>query len=153
MDEKPKKVIYKRWWFWITILIIVGIMGSGSDSTSSVNTKDNESSALETVNIIDNEETIEIKQKAEAEAAQIEKDRLDKVEEERLAKVEADRLAKIEASKTVNASQEKSYIVYITRTGEKYHRSGCRYLSQSCIQTNLNDAISDGFTPCKVCRP
>ena len=43
--------------------------------------------------------------------------------------------------------------VYITRTGEKYHRSGCRYLSQSKIAISLADAKARGKTPCSVCDP
>lgn len=43
--------------------------------------------------------------------------------------------------------------VYITRTGKKYHVSGCRYLRQSKIKTNLAQAKADGYKPCKVCDP
>lgn len=48
---------------------------------------------------------------------------------------------------------KKSYTVYITRTGHKYHRSGCRYLSRSKITISLSTAISEGYTPCSVCCP
>jgi hypothetical protein len=41
--------------------------------------------------------------------------------------------------------------VYITRTGSKYHRSGCRYLKSS-IPMSLDDA-KRRYTPCSVCRP
>ncbi len=47
----------------------------------------------------------------------------------------------------------KTDIVYITRTGEKYHRAGCRYLSKSQIPIERSQAISRGYTPCSVCRP
>ena len=30
--------------------------------------------------------------------------------------------------------------VYVTRTGEKYHREGCRYLSRRKIATSLREA-------------
>lgn len=43
--------------------------------------------------------------------------------------------------------------VHITKTGEKYHRSGCRYLRQSDITVSLNEAKSRGLTPCSVCNP
>jgi len=43
--------------------------------------------------------------------------------------------------------------VYITRTGSKYHRSGCRYLSKSKAPLALKDAKRRGLTPCKVCKP
>lgn len=45
------------------------------------------------------------------------------------------------------------YVVYITRTGAKYHRAGCRYLSKSCIETTKNSAVSRGYGACKVCNP
>jgi len=43
--------------------------------------------------------------------------------------------------------------VYITKTGEKYHRLGCQYLRESCIAISLAEAIRRGYTPCKVCNP
>ena len=43
--------------------------------------------------------------------------------------------------------------VYITRTGTKYHRTGCRYLSRSRIPIKLSDAKRRGYTPCSVCKP
>jgi hypothetical protein len=42
--------------------------------------------------------------------------------------------------------------VYVTRTGAKYHRDGCRYLSRSKIPMTLKEAAKR-FEPCKVCRP
>lgn len=44
-------------------------------------------------------------------------------------------------------------IVYITRTGSKYHRAGCRYLRKSSIPITLKKAKSGGYTPCSVCNP
>ena len=46
-----------------------------------------------------------------------------------------------------------SQTVYITNTGEKYHSSGCRYLSKSKIPISLSDAKARGYTPCSVCNP
>lgn len=43
--------------------------------------------------------------------------------------------------------------VYITKTGEKYHADGCRYLSRSKIAIALGDAVAQGYDPCKVCKP
>lgn len=42
--------------------------------------------------------------------------------------------------------------VYVTKTGKKYHRDGCRYLSQSRIPMSLSDAKSR-YDPCSVCNP
>ena len=43
--------------------------------------------------------------------------------------------------------------VYRTNTGSKYHKAGCRYLKSSCTEITMDQAISMGLTPCKVCRP
>lgn len=47
----------------------------------------------------------------------------------------------------------KSYTVYITKTGEKYHASGCQYLSKSKIAIDKSKAISQGYTACSRCKP
>jgi hypothetical protein len=60
---------------------------------------------------------------------------------------------KVESNKVPVVSDEKTYTVYITKTGEKYHRSGCKYLKKSSIAINSGDAISQGYGPCSVCNP
>lgn len=49
------------------------------------------------------------------------------------------------------SSQPQSVTVYITKTGSKYHRSGCQYLSKSKIAISLDDAKSRGYTACSRC--
>jgi len=44
-------------------------------------------------------------------------------------------------------------MVYITRTGSKYHLAGCPHLTKSKIPIFLKDAKARGYGPCKVCRP
>jgi micrococcal nuclease len=51
------------------------------------------------------------------------------------------------------SGQSQSDIVYITKTGTKYHRAGCRYLSLSAIPISREEAIRRGYTPCSVCKP
>lgn len=52
---------------------------------------------------------------------------------------------------TPPATNDQGYTVYITNTGSKYHRAGCRYLKDSQIAININDAIAQGYTACKNC--
>lgn len=52
-----------------------------------------------------------------------------------------------------NITIKKETTVYITKTGAKYHTSSCRYLSQSKISISKKEAISKGYTACKVCKP
>jgi hypothetical protein len=44
-------------------------------------------------------------------------------------------------------------IVYITRTGKKYHLKNCRTLRNPKIPVKLKDAVKDGYEPCKICHP
>ena len=44
-------------------------------------------------------------------------------------------------------------VVYVTKTGRKYHRAGCRYLKYSSRAVSREEAEHWGLEPCKVCRP
>lgn len=44
-------------------------------------------------------------------------------------------------------------IVFITRTGIRYHKGDCRYLRKSKIPICIEEACEKGYTPCKVCKP
>jgi hypothetical protein len=43
--------------------------------------------------------------------------------------------------------------VFITASGDKYHRDGCRHLRKSKIETTRGEAEKAGKTACKVCKP
>ena len=43
--------------------------------------------------------------------------------------------------------------VYITKTGDKYHKSTCHYLKHSKKEITLAMAIESGLTPCTICKP
>ncbi len=46
--------------------------------------------------------------------------------------------------------QRSGETVYITKTGSKYHSSGCRFLSKSKIPISLEEAKAR-YSPCSVC--
>lgn len=50
-----------------------------------------------------------------------------------------------------SASTQQSRTVYITDTGSKYHRAGCRYLKKSQHAISLSEAKRLGYTACSVC--
>ena len=56
-----------------------------------------------------------------------------------------------EAQDTVRGEEED--IVYITETGEKYHRAGCQYLRNSSQEIARGEAEARGLTPCSKCNP
>ena len=54
-------------------------------------------------------------------------------------------------AKTIKTHQVEQ-VVYITRTGSKFHRAGCRYLRRSSIKIDRSDA-EKYYTPCSICNP
>ena len=58
----------------------------------------------------------------------------------------------VKGSETQSTEQTEEVTVYITRSGAKYHRAGCRYLRKSTISISLKDARGR-YTPCSVCSP
>jgi hypothetical protein len=59
----------------------------------------------------------------------------------------------VAAQQGTTKQDQKAQTVYITRTGKKYHREGCRYVATSKIPISLKDAKAKGYTACKVCHP
>jgi phosphatidylserine/phosphatidylglycerophosphate/cardiolipin synthase-like enzyme len=51
------------------------------------------------------------------------------------------------------AQPAHSDTVYITSSGTKYHRLGCRYLKKGGTAISRADAESQGYAPCSVCKP
>ncbi len=45
----------------------------------------------------------------------------------------------------------KDSIVYVTKTGIKYHRSWCNCLRYSCLEMTFGEAIKRRYTPCEFC--
>ncbi len=55
-------------------------------------------------------------------------------------------------SKTSDSASVEN-VVYITKTGHKFHQAWCRYLKYSRTEIDRAEAIRLGYSACKVCRP
>jgi hypothetical protein len=51
------------------------------------------------------------------------------------------------------ATAARLQTVYKTKTGDKYHAFGCRYLKKSCIAISIEDAKKEGLSACSRCSP
>lgn len=49
------------------------------------------------------------------------------------------------------AQETRDCVVYVTRTGERYHKEWCSYLRYSRFAISRSEAIQRGYTPCKRC--
>lgn len=91
------------------------------------------------------------KKEAEEKAAQ-EAAAKAKAEAEAAAQAQAQTEVQQQAQATSQAQQDNDPIVYITNTGGKYHRAGCRFLKQSQIEKHLSE-VKGSYEPCGVCNP
>lgn len=60
------------------------------------------------------------------------------------------------AEATPKAAEASTETVYVVGSGERYHRSDCRYVKEGgdrVREKTLSEATSEGYTPCKVCKP
>ena len=46
---------------------------------------------------------------------------------------------------------KKDCVVYITRTGARYHRSNCGSLRKSRVALSRSEALASGYTACGNC--
>ena len=46
-----------------------------------------------------------------------------------------------------------SQTVYTTKSGEKYHKTNCRYLKYSKKETTIKKVKAIGYVACKICKP
>ena len=97
-------------------------------------------------------------QEKKAEEERIATEKAKQEEQERLAaeqaeaEAQAQAQAQAEAQTTSQAQENNDPVVYITQSGNKYHRSGCRYLKKSSIEKRLSE-VKGSYSPCGVCNP
>lgn len=99
--------------------------------------------------------TVHIKLVRDAEAmaeAQAAKEQAAAAAEEEAAAAVAEQEAAAAAA-AASAGGGGGDTVYITKTGEKFHRDGCRYLKKSQIAISRSDAVAQGYGACSVCNP
>lgn len=95
----------------------------------------------------------EAEQRAAEEAAAAEAAAAAAAEEEAAAAAAAEQEAAAAAAAASGGGGSGGDAVYITNTGEKYHRDGCRYLKKSKIPVSRSDALAQGYDACSVCNP
>lgn len=115
-----------------------------------------------TLKVEDKEAIAKQKEKEEQERLAAEKAQKEAEEKaaqeaaEAQAKAEAEAQAQAEAQQqaqtATQAQQNNDPTVYITNTGGKYHRAGCRFLKQSQIEKHLSE-VKGVYEPCGVCNP
>ena len=91
-----------------------------------------------------------VQEKAAQEAAKAQAKA--EAEAQAAAQAQAQAEAQQQAQAATQAQQNNDPTVYITNTGGKYHRAGCRFLKQSQIEKHLSE-VKGVYGPCGVCNP
>lgn len=60
-------------------------------------------------------------------------------------------ICRVTVKKKAASTKKQAAYVYVTDTGSKYHRAGCRYLWNSSHKMKLSSAKSQGYSACSVC--
>lgn len=159
MVQPPNPKVWKAWHFAIIVAVVILAVWAGFVagekngyicSTALLEEKNGTINKL-SANITESNETIESLE------AQIKT--LEATNEEQKSQIEKFESAtdvcsagELDGDETSSSASDE-FIVYVTRTGEKYHRESCSYLRQSKIETTLSEAVEDGYTPCSRCHP
>ncbi|MET3831045.1 flagellar biosynthesis GTPase FlhF [Paenibacillus sp. DS2363] len=88
MEKKP---IYKKWWFWLGIIVVIGLIGNMGDKEAKPSATASEVVTQPKAETVSTEQTTEDKEKAEAEKKAAEKQKAkEEAEAAELAKKEAE---------------------------------------------------------------
>lgn len=90
-------------------------------------------------------------EKAAAEEVQRQAEEQERQRQEAEAQAQAQAEAERQAQIQQQQAQQNEQTVYVTRTGDKYHKAGCHHLRQSQIAMSLSQAQASGYTPCSIC--
>lgn len=165
---EPKKKLrwfLDNWYYFVLALVIVGVIylcNSDEEQQKTNDRQDASISALEEARDKLEKQAAETAKRLEAEKKQAEEEDAEPAQEqepEPEPEPSYDTNAKDNCSAgdldetETSSSASDEIIVYVTRTGEKYHRESCSYLRQSKIETTLSEAVEDGYTPCSRCHP
>ncbi len=58
-----------------------------------------------------------------------------------------------EKNKVITIPKVSDIMVFIARSGDKYHRDGCKFLGKGKTAITLAEAKENGYLPCPVCNP
>lgn len=56
------------------------------------------------------------------------------------------------ATPAVAGEADAATVVYLGKSGSRYHLKGCRYLKGAGKEITIGDAMKKGYAPCNVCK-
>lgn len=72
--------------------------------------------------------------------------------------LEADRVRGVSSGELLRSGEtepefefDPDETVYVTESGSKFHRAGCRYQNENCRDMKASEAYDMGYRPCSYC--
>lgn len=155
MDSNIKKPLWAKWLICGIVILMLTIAGCASESQSDVNNELQTPSATSSTPDTQQNSQPESEPEPEPEQTQSEKTTDTGEVDNNTAQVKQEDVSQESTPQTTVAEPqtEQAITVYVTNTGSKYHRAGCRSLKKSQIPMSLEDAKASGYQPCGVCGP
>lgn len=178
--EKEKKPIYKKWWFWLAIaLLVIGVVPNNNNTQNEVKNEAQQTvyANSKIVNEVKSKQNIintnvqtdteekekQQEQKNEIISNNVEKeDKINKTNEVQSKDTNKENTPTTKPKEMTNPDttvpkatppvNENSKVVWVGDTGTKYHVKGCRTLKGKGHQITLEQALKEGRQPCKVCH-
>lgn len=151
---KVKKPAHKKWWVWLLVLALLGsCIGKNEEPAEQKDSFENSADAVISDNTpIEENEPEEVPLFVTPEVPEETETPINETPVENQPVVEEVPEVVPPVVETPVREEPVEVTVYITNTGSKYHRGGCRFLDESKIPISLSDAQAM-YEPCGTCDP
>lgn len=166
------KPFYKRWWFWVIVGLVVfyGVCYAAGwvetddapiDSQSAISSQEDDAvkgDSTESTGIDEDEpepspDDSSSDPSPSGSASSSSSESASSGEPTGATSEQGTQAQDVAENTPVENDTDEEIIVYVTDTGSKYHKSGCRHLSESKHEISLEDAKAKGYEPCGTCHP
>lgn len=137
---KVKKPVYKKWWVWLLVLALLGSCVGTNEEPAEQIIEESAETVVSDDTPIEQDEPEEVPLFVEPE------------EPEKIEPPVAETPVETPVQEEPVYQEPVEATVYVTNSGSKYHRDGCRYLEKSKIPISLSDAQAM-YKPCSKCNP
>ena len=144
---KVKKPVYKKWWVWLLVLALLGSCVGKNEEPAEQIIEESAETVIADDTPIEQDEPEEVPlfvEPEEIETPVVETPVETPVQEEPVQE------EPVQEEPVYQEPVEET--VYVTNSGSKYHRDGCRYLEKSKIPISLSDAQAR-YERCSKCNP
>lgn len=156
-SAKLKKPLFKKWWFWVVIVLVIGMVGGGTDDANTVSEPESKTLPSVTTDIpTDSNISIPNNEPAEQPPQEPEKTQSPIIETSK----EPEAAPPVEEVPQAPATEEPVGAEYVLNTNTKrFHYPSCGSVNEiqpenkSTFTGSRDDLITQGYKSCGNCKP